>query len=351
MGRPFADPKKSSVITLTANEVLDLDIPDIKHMAEGLFEEGALIYLVGTPGSSKSLFMMFVSLCFAEKDEILTTFKVNKPYKTLWIDEENGLRRTKHKLRRLMATMDVKTDKVIFSSMNGFRINQNCVDDLEKVIKKEEPNIIVLDSFVRVFGGDERDEKEVKKVHTLLKPLIDKYNISIFLLHHLRKENLKWKSVRTLDDIRGSGDLGGQCDQAFLLRRDGNANMKDFTKKFACVPLKEKDGIEGDGFDFFVKGDPKGDELRLLWGGFIKDNIDEAYEKTREDIIKYITDNSETCLNELNKNLNHSKSTISKVLKQLIEDDVLVKTRNGRRIIYTFANGFLPKKPFPTGGK
>lgn len=330
--------KSNHIKPFTANEILKMDLPPIKHLAKGLFEEGSLIYIVGTPGSCKSMFTMFTTLCLAEKQEMFNNFKIDKSYKTLWIDEENGLRRTKHKLQRLMSTMQIETDKVLFSSMNGFRINYECVKELEILIKREKPDIIVLDSFIRVFEGDERGE-EVKVVHRLLKPLIEKYNLSIFILHHLRKENVKLKGARTLDDIRGSGDLGGQCDQAFLLQRYGEVTA--YTKTFNCIPLKEKDGLEGQGFSFKVTGNPEEIELRFSWDGYIEENIEEAYNKTKADILQCIRDNNGAHLNLITKTIKHSKTTINKVLKGLIEDEVLTTVKVGRRMDYVFADSTI----------
>jgi len=309
---------------LTADEILAMPIPDITHLIEGLFEEDALIYIAGTPGSAKTMFMLFMALCGAMKSEMFGVFKIKTPFKTLFIDEENGLKRTKFKLRRLMKTMGITTvnDLVKISCLKGFKINKDGVEELEKIIIKEKPKAIVIDSFVRVFTGDERDEKSVRAVHNLIKPLIEKYSVTIFILHHLRKELIRGKIPRTLDDIRGSGDIGGQCDQAFLLQRYGIA--KDDTKTFECIPLKEKDGVEGLGFNFKIKGKPGTDELRFLWGGTIKENIENALEKTKIDIIEWLQKNSNKgCLADFKRELRHGNTTIKKALDELVDEGIL----------------------------
>jgi len=311
----------------TADEILAMLIPDITHLVEGLFEENALIYIAGTPGSAKTLFMMFTALCGATKSEMFGVFKIKTPFKTLFIDEENGLQRTKFKLHRLMKTMEITTDQVKFSCLKGFKIHKDWVQELEKMIIKEKPKVVVLDSFVRVFMGDERDEKAVRQIHYLLKPLIEKCKVTIFILHHLRKELMRVKTPRTLDDIRGSGDIGGQCDQAFLLQRYGN--VKDYTKTFECIPLKEKDGIEGSGFNFKIKGKPGTDELRFLWGGTIKENIENALKKTKSDIIEWLQKNGNTgCLADFKRELRHGNSTITKALNEMVDEGTL-KTSDG----------------------
>jgi hypothetical protein len=319
---------------LTADEILAKKIPDITHLIEGLFEEDALIYIAGTPGSAKTMFMLFMALCGAMKSEMFGVFKIKTPFKTLIIDEENGLKRTKFKLRRLMETMGITTVKhrVKISCLKGFKIKKEWVDELEKIIVKEKPKAIVLDSFVRIFTGDERDERSVRAVHNLLKPLIEKYSVTIFILHHLRKELIRGKTPRTLDDIRGSSDIGGQCDQAFLLQRYGTA--KDDLKTFKCVPLKEKDGIEGSGFNFKIKGKPGTDELRLLWDGTIEENVENALRKTKADIVEWLQNNGNTgCRADFKRDLNHGNTTLTNALKELVEEGILTPPKNvGRGI-------------------
>jgi len=315
---------------LTADEILAKKIPDITHLIEGLFEEDALIYIAGTPGSAKTMFMLFMALCGATKDEMFKVFKIKAPFKTLIIDEENGLKRTKFKLRRLMETMGITSVKhrVKISCLKGFKIKKDWVQELEKIIVKEKPKAIVIDSFVRVFTGDERDEKAVRAVHNLLKPLIEKYSVTIFILHHLRKESIRGKFPRTLDDIRGSGDIGGQCDQAFLLQRYGIE--KDDTKTFKCIPLKEKDGIEGSGFNFKIKGKPGTDELRFLWDGTIQENIDNALNKTKEDILEWLRKNGNTgCLTDFKTDLKHGNTTIKNALDEMVDDGILKSSGSG----------------------
>lgn len=314
--------------TYTATELLGLPLPPIHHIVESLFEEEAIIFIAGTPGSFKTGFMLFTALCLATKEEIFG-FPIKKPLTTLFIDEENGLRRTKHKLRRMMSTMGIeRCDRVHFACFSGFRLHKDLIRDLESVIKKTGANVIVMDSFIRVFLGDERNEKDVRQVHDLLKPLVEKYKVTIFILHHLRKQDIKVIRPHTLDDIRGSSDIGGQCDQAFILNRCGITN--DDTKTFECIPVKEKDGLEGKGFNFIVKGKPESDELRVVFGGFIADNIEKAYEKTREDIINLMSDGKKRNTNDIIRAVKHKKSTVVKTLNGLVAKKVFECNDDGK---------------------
>jgi len=320
--------------TISATELYYADLPPIGHIIGEVFEDESLIYIAGTPGSFKTGLMLFLSLCAAKKEEMMG-FPIKKPLNTLFIDEENGLRRTKHKLVRLMKTMGVtECNNVYFSCFQNFRLVQDRVKELEREIVEKNLNIIILDSFVRVFNGNEKEVADVRKVHDLLKPLMEKYHVTIFILHHLRKQDMKKGFIISLDDIRGSGDIGGQCDQAFLLNRV-SFDEKTFSKTFSCVPLKEKDGVEGKGFNFVVKGDPKSEELRILFGGYITERIEKAYADTKMDILKLMSDGVIRTASDIIKLVKHKKSAVLKCLKELADSGELECKVVGKKTQYS----------------
>ena len=56
---------------------------------------------------------------------------------------------------------------------------------LDKIISELRPNLVILDSMIRFFDGDENSSKDVKKIYDSIKPLRDKY-----------KTASDWDSVR-----------------------------------------------------------------------------------------------------------------------------------------------------------
>jgi KaiC/GvpD/RAD55 family RecA-like ATPase len=316
---------------ITANELMDMPLPPIKHLAKGLFEEQALVYIAGTPGSSKTMFMINFALCGAVGKSILGQFPVEEPFSTLFIDEENGLRRTKHKLLRLSKGLGIRTDLLKFACMENFLLEDSRVRELEQAIMVYKPKAVVIDSFVRVLMGSERDEKDVRKVHELLKPLIEKYGVTIFILHHLRKADVNSKNPTSLDDIRGSGDIGGQCDQAFLLSRFG---IEENKKLFNCTPIKEKDGLEGGKFGYYVNGAVDSETLEIGWSGYISEIAKDARERIENDIIEFIKEKGSVITNDIKKGVKGGNSKKMEILKELLDEGKVNVKRRGKTLEY-----------------
>jgi hypothetical protein len=253
-------PPKTMFKITNGSVLLSEDIKPISYMIDTILCEESLIYFAGPPGSFKTGFMIHVALCGATGKPVLNHYKVNNRFKTLFLDEENGKRRTKYKFDRLVRGLGLKgTEEEIkdidFQCIQGFKINDNWISDLERLIIAGGYKLIVVDNIARCFVGSERDEQDVSKIQSLLKPLIENQHVTIVILHHCRKPDEQRKYRPTLNDIRGSGDFGGQCDEAFLL--DTFGLQGEHTKIFTLYQLKIKDGEEMPSISIKLTGDSK----------------------------------------------------------------------------------------------
>jgi len=255
-------PPKTGFVLTKGRELLNLNIKPISYTIDDILCEESLIYLAGTPGSFKTGFMLHLALCGATLNPMLNHFKVHYKIKTLIIDEENGLRRTKHKFDRLVRGMGLQgteeaLDNISFQCIKGFKLTKSYVDDLEKIIEFYGFNLIVIDNVARCLIGSEQKAEDVSKIQGLLKPLIEKYHITIVIIHHIRKQDNEQygkKRPPTLNDIRGSGDFGGQCDEMFMLDT-WSSDMKSHIKTFNLYQVKSKDRQEMPPIVLKVEGD------------------------------------------------------------------------------------------------
>ena len=313
-------------------------IPDVEYLISRYVCDASLIYYAGPPGSFKTGILSYVAICGAYKKKMLNG-TVKKNFRTLFIDEENGKTRTKLKLKRLVDGLGLEkklNNKIAFANISGFRIEKGWVDDLEKLIDKGKFDLVVIDNIARCLVGSERDEKDVSKIHALLKPLIEKHGVTIVIIHHLRKGDYKVKAPKTLSDISGSRDFGGQCDEAFLLdeyKRKGND-----TKIFKLIQLKRKDGLEYPAINFSVTGVM--DEfnitpLTVKYMSTISEAMNKMALKISVVIRKYVKDNpkAEYTTKELRgamECLNYKKNSINNALQLLCDECFLTQPERGK---------------------
>ncbi|MBE3123131.1 MAG: AAA family ATPase [Thermoplasmata archaeon] len=269
---------KTMFKTTSGLELLDSDIPPISYIVDILICEDSFIYLAGPPGSFKTGLMLHIALCGVTEKPVFGFYCVRYPFKTLFIDEENGKRRTKYKFDRLVRSFGMSGKEEVlknidFQNIQGFKINGLWIEELEKIIIANGYKLVVIDNIARCFVGSERDEKDVSKIQTLLKPVIERQHVTIVILHHCKKidrESNKYNPPPTLNDIRGSGDFGGQCDEAFLIEPFGTGG--DHTKRFTLYQLKIRDGEEIPCISIRLTGDAKKNTpLEVLYEGNVQD--------------------------------------------------------------------------------
>ena len=260
---------KRTLNLISFKELYNKDLPPIEYLVDGIIPKASLNYVFGPPGSFKTNFLMYLTLCGITGNNIFD-FHVEKPFTTLWIDEENRDIGMKDKVVRLVTGMGLdpevlkKNNLMISNNLNI--LSPQDMANLEIVISQTKPDLIVIDSIAKVFPLSERDETDVKKIFTILKPLIVKYGVTIVFIHHARKMNHQQKGYG-MEDIAGTREFAAQCDSLLCVEP-----IKRDTYKLSQYKNRHRDKIEP--IIFSVNGDDNKLELEYLG------TSSEAYEAT-----------------------------------------------------------------------
>jgi hypothetical protein len=225
--------KPSWDYSLSFDEIEALAIEPVEFLVEPILPRAGLTYFYGAPGACKTSFLMYLTLLGSVGRSVFK-YKVPKPFKTLWIDEETGDIGLKEKITLIRKGLPIgiaKEDGEIAFDGSRWRAcfpsplhpethfiltREMCRGWLERMINNHHPDLIVIDSISKVFPFDERDKTEVAKIHTFLKPLMVKYRVAFAIVHHTRKLS-QGQYYRGLEDIRGSAEFEAQADGMVLL--------------------------------------------------------------------------------------------------------------------------------------
>jgi len=198
------------------SQILSEEIKPIDWLVKDLIPEKGITILGGDVGSLKTYFSIYLGLCCVSGKKVLDIFEAKK-IKVLYIDEENRERTIKDRLKKLLKGLNIKEENLqmgflISSGMKLDKIKKG--GKLEKMIINFKPNLIIVDSMVRVFDGEENSSSDVKKIFDKIKPLIE-HDTSWLLLHHTRKTN----TIKVKDDLRGSSDFGAFADIILMINK------------------------------------------------------------------------------------------------------------------------------------
>lgn len=142
----------------------------------------------------------------------------------LYLDKENGIPIMKQRAKMIKTgrNEDVLYDAgfICFSTLKIDKPSD--LKKIEELIKEYKPIALFIDTYRRAIGFDENDAGEVSKLFVdTLRPLVEKYKISIVLIHHDKKSSQR-DGGDEMDMLRGSSDLANYAD--FILKNKRKSN-------------------------------------------------------------------------------------------------------------------------------
>jgi RecA-family ATPase len=204
--------------TFTARELQQMYIPPTQWICEGLIPRPGLGLLAGAPKAGKSWLVADLCAMVAEGRSFLG-FKTNKT-RALYISLEDSKGRMKSRIQKQSGGIDA-SDNVDLCTSCG-TTSTGLYDELETyIVEHPDAGLICIDVFQKIrsaSGGSstnayQMDYNEVGR----LKQFADNHNITLLLVHHLRKMK---DDDDPFNQIAGSNGIFGTSDFAFVLQKE-----------------------------------------------------------------------------------------------------------------------------------
>lgn len=308
------------------------DMEDNAIVSHLFYREG-ISMIFGEPGSGKTWLMMDAVISLAEGKKIWGRYNC-KPQKVLLLEGDFSLLLLKHRLKNFPLT---EAGRKNFKSLTaeefekkGYEYcldNENGKKNIEAFIKKDRPDMLVIDSLCSFMEGDESRSDSVKPILSYLRTLSQKYKIHIMIIHHSRKRTSMERQGRKLDqsDMIGSSLFQRKVDSLFAV----NTLYEDDEK------------IDNKGLVVDVKGWLKYKvrfEYAIIDNEYGRAEVSYKYEnfesakskkqKAKEAIfnILFYDQSDPKTKNQLIHLTQISKRTIEEALKKLIEENKIETT-------------------------
>ena len=277
---------------------------------EGILPRAVPVILGGPPKSAKSLFMLQLGICIASGQEFFG--RQTTPGRVLVLALEDARADTQSRLWQicrafgltpgdLEGKLAVSSEKAFFFAKVADRVA------LEATLDAYRPDVVIIDSFARVFSGDE-NSKEAAQIATIpWQELCRDREITVALIHHFKK------SSRELDGspiplgyrLRGTSDLfafvrhivgiekiQGKTRKAFSLSVEGNCptDLEPFT-----FEIQETSSSSGKGLRLVQTGTVAATreveiEVALLAGPQDTTSLCGALHRRREHVIAMLSE-------------------------------------------------------------
>jgi len=219
----------------SANELISSDIPALSYKIDGLVIDGgnteaSITNFHGEGGSGKSTLVLYMSICASAGVPFLNKFDTKKS-RVLLIDRENGERRLKYRLNRILRGMDMSANEIDLYAVSLPDIILDKPNDEQKInlrdlLSKYKPDIVVIDSIVRFMEGEENSNSDVREIYNTIQEMNIIHSCSWILIHHANK----------MGGYRGASEFLNQCDNGFLIEM-----VDKHLLKFRLVHKKVRD--------------------------------------------------------------------------------------------------------------
>lgn len=204
-----------------------------EEIVSGLFRMGETILLLGKPKIGKSRFL--AQLTIALSLGISTPFlgmPIPRPFRVFYLDLENKPETVQWRFSRMLGERSWPKDTLFFYAPPKLSDNQASlmhsqgVKNLRQMLDMTKPEVLIVDTWRLLVGGDENKAQEVLQALKTLSSLREPFpQMAIILVHHVKKESQFTPKLRVdpalwIESCSGSFALVGHCESAFGIQRE-----------------------------------------------------------------------------------------------------------------------------------
>lgn len=203
------------------------------YVVDKFFESGSLNIVYGAPAVMKSMLVADLCACVVSGHQWLPGcmgggqgIEVD-PCPVLWLDMDNGKRRTDERFDALSKARNLPADAPIYYlSMPMPPLMLNDLDAIIALVQLArdtlQAGIIVVDNLGLITGDVEENSAGMAQVMGYMRILAERTNAAVILIHHQRKGGAN--GGRAGDALRGHSSIEAALDLAIHVVREPDAH-------------------------------------------------------------------------------------------------------------------------------
>jgi RecA-family ATPase len=205
---------------------INASYPEQKWLVDQLIPLGGITCISGAPKVGKSLFTTNLAVCLIKGSSLFDKFIVVKS-NVLYLGMDEPERLTNERFIKFLggegiaaemfSISDKDLEQFLFSSMSVMLDRDDNIEALVNFCKTNKVEVIIIDSFRRIFSGDENESRTINKIQKAFKKFLNE-GITIIFLHHHGKEGSSPRSNIT-EKLRGSSDILAMVDSALMIEK------------------------------------------------------------------------------------------------------------------------------------
>ncbi len=212
---------------------IDDTTPEPEHIiGNGILPQKSMAVLAGEPKVGKSHIAVSLAYHIAVGQNWFQ-FPITQQYKTLIIQAENSYFNQRNRIKLINRITKppynmpklAKDQLLVSDPIHGLNLNETTgYEQISRLLNDYKPKVIIIDPLVNFHTAEENSNSDMAQVMGKLHELKDLHDISIILIHHIRKPSQNQDSAGT--SIRGASSIRGAYDTGISLTKQYNSQTK-----------------------------------------------------------------------------------------------------------------------------
>jgi RecA-family ATPase len=313
-----------SLKSISLSDLLLINFPESKWVINKLVSEGGINCISGKPKSGKSFLCLHLAISVASGRKFLGEFDVQQGA-VLLVTKEDPRRLIKERVQGFWGeNADLDSLPVRICTENNLYLDTDSwLPAIKKEIEERNVKLVIIDSFRRIFKGEENSSQVISEVHSRLKE-IQKMGVTIVFVHHHGKEGFFKRD--NPDKLRGSSDILAMLDSLLVIDKLDS----DRLKISQAVLRSDKPTTP-----FVVKFDSSSFPWKYEFLG-TADVETEKLEEAKKDIYEVLKQGSRhqnELIQAMIETKKYGKTTIKNALSKLEEEKLISRSKEGKEKI------------------
>lgn len=301
--------------------------PPLVWLVEGIVPASSLSIWYGAPGTLKSMLLADLCAAVASGQRWLTapgkTGYAVTPAPVMWLDFDNGQRRTHERFAALARARKLPdTAPIFYASFPTPPLAAGDPESMEQLAVRlvdRGVKLIVIDNLGKVSGGLDENSADMQAPMDGLRWLAE-HGLAVVVIHHQRKAN--GIGARAGEALRGHGSIEAALDLALLVNREDDDVTATSTKTRGVnvAPFKARFEYENDLSHELVTARFNPVDMA--------EEANAEEEAARKDITDYLTRHPYQSANAVVTFLGRNRKATLDLLRQM-QFDGTIKTRPG----------------------
>ncbi|PIF63226.1 AAA family ATPase [Flavobacterium sp. 11] len=321
-----------------AVELMEMGDVEQRYLMKPIFPQKGSAVLAGKPDTGKSQFarQFCIQVALGLKDFI--GFEINPAHgKSIYIATEDNIEATRFLLNKQVTGLGEKATENLRFMFADTMEQEEVLKELDKALKDEPADLVVMDSFGDIFkGNDSNNNMVMRNTVKLFDKIAKRHNCLILFVHHVNKG--AYKSAPGQEQIQGGSGLTQKVRLAIILS-EGEGNIRYFTvvKGNYCPKEYKQNSIElfFSEADFLFRNTGKmvpTNELGTQTSYDKKQDSQKELEKVAETILKNKLISYGDFTKQFMEKTNKSEPTAKRAIRDLVKSGFIEKYQDKYRL-------------------